>query len=249
MRKVIALALIMMAAVSCRVFLSSENGIIVHGCTEDGIDYSEEREVEFFDSFCSSGPFNVYYVQSDTLKVIVEGRKGTTDVLQSEVRNECLYLNLEKGEYRDLILRVIICAPQIYRMTTSGSGDLVIVGEVTHSGNLELRSSGSGDIISNGRLFINGDFSANTSGSGDVELTFVSCANFSSYSSGSGDFSVVNAAVSDDLRVRTSGSGSAEINGYCRMAVVRTSGSGDIYGMLNYDSIDSNSTGSGKIRL
>ena len=235
-----------LTAVSC-VF-SFVGGSSVGHCTEEGIDYTEVRDVQPFRALTSSLPCNVYYVQADTQEVRVESTEEFASKVLTEVEDGTLKLKLEPGRYPKLILRVVVSSPDIESLHVQGSGNLFSESALHAGGDLDLVVSGSGDIFAgeidskefsahcggSGSLRFDKvnctGFSASVGGSGSLRFDQVDCGGFSASVSGSGHISVQTLAVKDALSARISGSGlirleEASIRGH---AELKTSGSGDI---------------------
>ena len=79
MKKIFIILTAAFIACCCTINISFGDGVsVTGGCTEEGIDFSEERTVSGFDSFKAAGPFNVYYVQAPEQKVLVDSSIETT---------------------------------------------------------------------------------------------------------------------------------------------------------------------------
>ena len=252
-------------AVSCIIIGS---GTFVGTCTEEGIDYTEVRDVAQFNAIVSSLPCNLYYVQGNQQEVRIESTEEFAGKVLTEVEGGQLKLKLQEGRYPKLILRVFVTSPDIESLSVSGSGNLIHEGVLHASKDLNLRVSGSGDIRTGD--IDSRDFNAHISGSGSLRAATVSCAgaevstsgsgsidiealtasgNASARVSGSGRIRLHELAVDGDLGLRTSGSGGIVVNGRCRDVSATTSGSGSISGDLSYTSIQSHTSGSGHIKL
>ena len=215
-----------MMAVSCLINIGSSS-IVVGGCTEEGIDYTEIREVGPFQAISSNLPCKVYYSQAPRQEVRVESTEEFAGKVITEVENGTLKLKLEEGKYPKLILRMVISSPDIESLQTHGSGDIIQEGTLRVSGDLTVKTHGSGDI----RM---GDidskaFASHSSGSGDIRIGSVSCAGFSGTASGSGDLNVVRVDCAG-FNISTAGSGDLSFGSVKAKgkAEVRTNGSGDI---------------------
>lgn len=244
------LLLVAFIAASC-IHVTSLNigrGTTVSGkYTDSRGDYSETRTPGSFDSFKTSGPFNVYFVQSKDQRVLVEGEEEFVTKVITEVNNNELNIRLENGLYNNLVLRVTVFSPSIRSMKSSGSGDLKANSTITLDGNLAVRTSGSGDVFL--ASVICKELALSSSGSGDLMVESLNAEEASVSISGSGDATFDSITVSNDVNLRTTGSGDIRINGTCGDVDARTSGSGDISGELHYKRISQTSSGSGKIRL
>lgn len=241
---------------------------VVGRCSEEGIDFSEDRNLNGFSSVSSSGPFNVYYVQSNISMVKVEGKKEFVQKLTSKVNGGNLVLKLEDGTYNNLVLKVTVYSPDLNSVHLSGSGSFIDGGPHKSKGNVSFHLSGSGNlrasdlecaafsakISGSGRIIVGeidgGNMDFNTSGSGRIEIgKLVSNGNVSLSHSGSGRGEIESADIHGTLKLNISGSGSIVVNGKAGKVDASTSGSGDIHGNLQYQDIDTHISGSGKIRF
>lgn len=255
-----------LTAVSC--VINFVGGTSVGHCTEEGIDYTEVRDVQPFRALASSLPCNVYYVQADKQEVRVESTEEFASKVLTEVEGGTLKLKLEPGRYPKLILRVVVSSPDIEGLHVRGSGNLFCESTVHAGGDLELTVSGSGDIFA-GEIDSK-DFSAHCSGSGSMKIDKTACARFSASVSGSGHITLLALEADGDLTARisgsgrirfeeasinghaelkTSGSGGIVINGSCFDVTATTSGSGSITGNLAYRYISTHTSGSGKVKF
>ena len=266
MKKLLALLAAGLAAVSCIINISGGSWVGV--CTEEGIDYTEVRDVAPFNALTSSLPCNVYYSQADKQEVRVESTQEFAGKVLTTVEDGTLKLKLETGRYPKLILRVVVTSPDIEGLTIKGSGNIIQEGTLTASGDLNLKVSGSGDIHA-GDIACK-DFSARVSGSGSLLVASVACDGFEAAVSGSGHIAVETltargdasvhisgsgrtrlheVTVDGDMDLGTSGSGSILVNGRCRNVDATTSGSGSISGSLSHTGIRTSTTGSGHVNL
>ena len=235
-----------LTAVSC--VINIVGGTSVGHCTEEGIDYTEVRDVQPFCALASSLPCNVYYMQADKQEVRVESTEEFASKVLTEVEGGTLTLKLEPGRYPKLILRVVVSSPNIESLHVRGSGNLFCENAVHAGGDLDLKVAGSGDIFA-GEIDSK-DFSAHCGGSGSMKIDKVACTGFSGTVSGSGSlrFNTVRCAGfsagisgSGNIAVQTlqaDGDASARISGSGRIRLeevtvdgdmdLKTSGSGDI---------------------
>lgn len=268
MKKLLIFLAAAVMAVSC-IIRFGENGVVWVGeCTEEGIDYTEVREVGHFRAVASSLPAHVYYVQADKQEVRVESTEELAPKVLTQVEDGKLSLKLASGRYSKLILRVVVSSPDIEKLSVSGSGNLVHEGVLHASGSLALKVSGSGDIVT-GEIDSR-DFEAQCSGSGSIRVSKLVCDDFEAGASGSGGFSVDKltatggasvrvsgsgdvllreATIDGNMDLKTSGSGDITVNGSCLDLTAAISGSGDISGNLKYDRISTHTSGSGSVNL
>lgn len=269
MKKIIALVAAILLLVPSVWCFNLRGGVrVIGGCSEKGINYSVDRNLAEFSSVSSSGPFNVYYVQSEVSKVKVEGKKEFVDKLISKVDGGKLSLKLENGTYTNLVLKVTVYSPELNTVNLSGSGSFIDEGlhktensvgfHLSGSGNLKASklecASFSAKISGSGRIQVGeiegGDMEFNTSGSGRVEIgKLKSNGSVSLSHSGSGRGEIGNADIEGTLKLRISGSGSIVVNGRAGNVDASTSGSGDMHGNLIYQGINTHISGSGRINF
>ena len=269
MKKMI-LVLVLLAtallAVSCIIRINGGSAII-GGCTEEGIDYTEVREVGAFNGISHNLPCKVYFSQADKQEVRVESTEEFASKVITVVENGTLKLKMEEGKYPKLILRIVISTPDIESLQTHGSGDIIHKGTLRVSGDLTVKTHGSGDIrmgtveakeftahsSGSGDIRFEGvtcaDFSGSASGSGDMNFGPVSCAGFQTSTTGSGDISFGAVTAKGKAEVRTSGSGDIRlpevtVDGDMEL---RTVGSGDISVSGSCHDVNASTTGSGDI--
>jgi hypothetical protein len=266
MKKLSILLAAGLLAASCVINING--GAWVGTCTEEGIDYTEVRDVQAFRSISSGLPCNIYYIQGDKQEVRLETTKEFAEKVFTTVEDGTLKLKLEEGRYPKLILRILISTPDIEDISISGSGSLVHEGALHASGNLSLRVSGSGNIQAG--IIDCKDFSTRVSGSGNIYLASVACDGFEATTSGSGHIDLKTLTAKDDASVRvsgsgsirlyevdidgdmdlkTSGSGSILVNGRCHDVDASTSGSGSVSGNLSHTGIHTTTSGSGRVDL
>ncbi len=265
------LAYMCLSCISCRIRIAiDDNKVVTTGTYSDtGGDYQEMRgDLGNFNALTSAGPFNVYYVQSDTIGVLIEGKEEFVSKVITAVQNGALNVRLKPGEYHNLVLRVTVFSPVMDNVKVIGTGDFYDrLGHIS-SGDVSISSRGSGDIVLE-QLSCKG-FEGSSHGSGDIKVESLSCGDFemkalgssdlrveslvvsgdASFStSGSGDISIGQAAIMNNVRLSTLGSGSIRINGSCNEVEASSSGSGGIRGDLTYRNIQRSEHGSGSISL
>ena len=266
MKKLLILLAAGLLTVSCIINIGG--GAFVGRCTEEGIDYTEVRDVAQFDALSSSLPCNVYFSQADKQEVRVETTKEFAEKVLTTVEDGTLTLKLEEGRYPKLILRVVVTSPDIEGISINGSGSLVHEGAFHTSGFIKFNVSGSGDIQAGSIDCL--DFFAHVSGSGDIRVASVACDSFLATTSGSGHTDLETLTVKDfaaarvggsgsirlhevtvdgDMDLRTYGSGSIFVNGRCRDVDATISGSGSISGSLSHTAIHTHTSGSGRVDL
>lgn len=267
MKKLLIILAAGLMAVSCIIHIGGSS--FVGTCTEEGIDYTEIRDVKSFRGLSVGLPCNVYYQQADQQEVRVETTREFADKILTEVEDGTLKLRLKDGRYPKLILRIVVSSPDIESLSVSGSGDLFHEGSLHASKDLNLKVSGSGDIrmgdidcrnfysscsgsgsIQTGNVAAGDDFSGTVSGSGEIDIeNLTATGNVTARVSGSGDIRLHEAAVDGDMDLSSSGSGDILVNGRCNEVTAKTSGSGNISGTLSYNHIHVHTSGSGHVNL
>ncbi|UTW59433.1 DUF2807 domain-containing protein [Kordiimonas sp. SCSIO 12603] len=176
-----------------------------------------------------------------SVRVIADG--DIIDRVITEVRGDTLYLEMEKGSYRNIKkLEVIITVPKLEAAGIYGSGDMSIENAKADSFELDLK--GSGDAVLSGAEF--GDFTIDLAGSGDINVEG-SCSDLKLDLRGSGDVSARRMECeSADVDLR----GSGDISFYASKQAgvsVRGSGDVDVYGQPS--NVRSNVRGSGDVNI
>ena len=276
MKKVVAYtvyALIAVMLCGCNVNVShlvSGDGVYLNGsCTEEDIDFSEERTVARFEDINVSGPFNVHFMQSDACRVLVEGKEEFVSNLLTEVRDEELFIRLKPGKYENPVLRVTVWAPVIEDLVSRGGGN-IICGDIDMSmADISLSSAGSGDILAgnitcnelvlsmagsgdakfSGKISVTDDFDAAIAGSGDITLSAVECNEAGLSSAGSGSLNAASIRTQEDLSVSLAGSGDAFIGNVSvgKDMKLKIAGSGDINVNGECGKLETTTLGSGNI--
>ena len=267
MKKLLILLAAGLTAASCIIRIGGSYW--VGDCTEEGIDYTEVRDVQSFRGLSVGLPCNVYYEQADKQEVRVETTREFADKVLTEVEDGTLKLRLQHGRYPKLILRIVVTSPDIESLSVSGSGDLFHEGTLHASQDLNLKVSGSGDIrlgdiecrsflsscsgsgsIQTGNVTAGDGFSGTVSGSGEIDIENLTVTgNVTARVSGSGDIRLHEVSVDGDMDLSTSGSGDLLVNGRCNKVNASTSGSGNISGTLSYTNIKTHTSGSGHVDL
>ena len=247
--------------------ININGGTWVGACTEEGIDYTEVRDVSPFTALSSSLPCNVYYVQADRQEVRVESTQEFAPKVLTEVEDGILKLKIEEGRYPKLILRVVVSSPDIESIAVRGSGNLIHEGALHASKGLSLKVSGSGDIEAGD--IDSRDFDAHVSGSGHLRIASLACREFKAHVSGSGSerigtvhctgieasvggsghITVDDARVDGDVQARISGSGRIrfeDIQAEGDMDL-STSGSGSITLNGSCHEVNASTSGAGSI--
>lgn len=127
-------------------------------------------------------------------------------------------------------------------MTLHGSGDL-ITGDI--DGPVELLSHGSGDIELGD---VSGRLSYSGHGSGDLEVSSVQGETLDVQSQGSGDIEIDDGAVGK-ISAIVRGSATIDFSGEAETAILKASGSGDIFVNRVTGVVEIKSSGSGDVEI
>lgn len=209
-------------------------------------EYKEERPIAYFDSFKAYGPLDVFFVQGDECKVILEGKEDIVNKLMTEIDEKTLSIRLQDGIYKRIKVKITVCAPELSKARTFGSGDITCGVIDMPEGNIKFETNGSGDVKLNSITCNN--LILKTNGSGNILSGNISCKKMALETNGSGDIKVKD-VESTDVTLDAVGSGHIVVKGECQNVEASTQGSGKIKGNLKYSTIKKRKYGSGRIKL
>ncbi len=209
-----------------------------------------------FDSIISKGFVDVVFTQSDKEDDFeVRGRlpENLIKKMNIEVSGGTLYISMKSGSYENIVVHGE--APAIYvsnktlkDVSSSGSGDFTVNGNLNASDGFSVRSSGSSDFKCGVIKADSKDVTVSTSGSGDIELAGVEAYVFMVHISGSADIDC-GTAKTKICSIDIKGSGDVKINGSTESVNFSIAGSGDIdAGDFKADTGKASVAGSGDIR-
>ena len=206
---------------------------------------AQRYEVAPFNSVASSSCIDVVYSQGP-VKATVIAPKELLPYIELSVKDGELCVGFSRDIHlnflRNPVLRAEISSPRLDKITTQGSGD-VVLGNIS-TDRFVARTFGSGDI--DAKNIDASDVVISSMGSGDVKVGKVTAKTLNISSMGSGDISC--AADVSSLAASTSGSGDLRISGSAGKASLSSSGSGDIdIRSLKSSNLSSSSMGSGDI--
>lgn len=209
-----------------------------------------------FDTIISKGFVDVVFKQSENDGDFeVRGRlpENIVKKMNLEVSGRTLYISMKPGAYENLVvhgeaLTIFVTNKMLKDVSSSGSGDFTVSGDLNANDGFTVRNSGSGDfkcgVIKAGKK----DVTISTSGSGDVEIEGVESYIFMVHISGSVDVdcgTVKTKICSIDIK----GSGEVKIEGSTDSVDFSIAGSGDIdAGNFKAESGKASVAGSGDIR-
>ncbi len=192
--------------------------------TGDGTVQTQERDVNAFTRVATQGSTTIHIVQGTNFEVKVKGYANLLPYLKTTVENGALSVRYENTRnVRNDNSEVFITMPAITGLTSSGSGNMHVVGEFANSTNFDVYMSGSADI---------------TVEKGTAE-------NFMLRSSGSGNFDSFG-FTSQNADIAISGSGKAKIT-VDKKLEVKINGSGSVYYKGDPGTVNNDISGSGKV--
>lgn len=174
--------------------------------------------------------------------VVVEGDSNLLPYVKTETRGSTLHIETERRLRSTTPLKVTYTTPQLTQLHSGGSGHVTVRG--LNGEPLSVRLGGSGVVRLAGEV---ADLDARVSGSGKIEAGELRARSAGLDVSGSGGV-VLGQVRGDSLRSHISGSGAVQASGTVHTLKVRVSGSGsaDLKG-LTTDQGDLASSGSGGI--
>lgn len=125
---------------------------------------SESREVDSFESVHISSVINATITQGNQ-EVLVRANDNIIDLINIEVRENVLYIDLEKGNYGDISINVAISNNQLTAVTTVGVNS-VEINEFNDLDHLDVNIEGVGNIRMSGSAE---EVEINSSGSSNLE--------------------------------------------------------------------------------
>ena len=233
--KLVAIAIVL-TFTSC---INAQFGKRIRG---NGDVITKTRNVSDYDKISVGGPFDVKLIPGKEGKITIKGESNLLDYIITEVDGDKLRIKWEKGLSIRNSKKILITVPfkDLNAVSLAGSGDVfseeVIHAEIfksslTGSGDIKLavkaqeiisKISGSGNINIEGRA---NEYSCSITGSGDIRAYELSTKNANVKITGSG---TVKIDVSDNLKVRITGSGDVYYKGTPKSQDVKVTGSGNV---------------------
>lgn len=207
---------------------------------------SELRDLPTFDGISLTTSGNVYLTQGNAQKVEIKGREETLRKIETEVRSGTLVIKHKDsdswfGGFNSDDFDVYITVKNLKELNVSGSGRIMGKNKFA-ADRMEIEVSGSGRISLETSANL---IETSISGSGKIELKGTT-KDLETRISGSGTMYAEDMGC-ENFQARISGSGKCEVN-VSKSLDARISGSGSVYYRGNPDKINSQSSGSGKVR-
>lgn len=202
----------------------------------------EKRELTDIHSVKTSGSIDVE-IKSGDYSLVVENDENLIPYVITDIDNGTLNIHYKHGySVMNDHAKVIVTAPSLDKIVTSGSGDVMSDGVIKSTNEIEISTSGSGDINANVDA---PSIKVSGSGSGDISLSGRT-KDFSCKISGSGDIKCQN-LKSENVVIRVSGSSNAHVFASVSLKV-NVSGSGDVFYAGNPSSPEIHIAGSGTVQ-
>ena len=221
---------------SSMIFISCES-ISGNGNVKD-----EKRPLSNINTVRTSGSIDVEIANGDTYSLTVEDDENLIPYVVTEVNGGELNIHYKDGfSVMNDHAKVIVTAPTLDKIITSGSGDITTNGVITNNNQIEMNTSGSGDVKAN----VNApSIKVTGSGSGDIELSGMT-KNFDCSISGSGDIKCSN-LKSENAVIHVAGS--SDVHVFASVSLkVNVTGSDDVHYSGNPASPEIHITGSGTV--
>ena len=225
---------------------------------------TENRKLDAFNKIKVSGSFATSIRQGNAPGVIIEAEGVAPSAIITEINNNTLSVYLEKGQYRNINVKVSITYTALRAISQSGSGKLVCESSI-ESDAFDLGSSGSGGMIlkekiQSGKLYmgISGsgsvhvneveaqDVKLNISGSGGLYIEKGKAKHLTADIAGSGGMKAFG-LTTEDATISIAGSGGAELTAENSLNGT-IAGSGNISYKGSPFHIRTHSAGSGRMR-
>lgn len=219
---------------------------------ENGPQVTQVRPLKGFDKIEVIGSPSVYYTQSDSFSVRVEGPENMVDKIVTTVEDGTLtirnkgkigMINISLGDMDELSVKV--SSPDLVSVVLSGSGDFIGQNRID-TDEMDIVLRGSGDITFNDILCDH--CTADLTGSGDLDIQRLEAITSSVTLIGSGDMDVFQWNVQDtDIMLRGSGDIAVRFDGNCKKVDCQLVGSGDISLRGKVERFSQHKNGSGDI--
>ena len=223
---------------SAAVFCASCQGVTGNGNVRE-----EKRNIPEIYEVNTSGSIDVEIKNGNTYSLTVRNDENLLPYVITEVNNGVLNIHYKDGYFINHDhAKVIVTAPSLEKLTSSGSADINSDDAIKNSKGIEIKTSGSGDInveVDAPSITVSG------SGSGDVTLSGMT-KDFDCKISGSGDVKCSN-LKSENAVIHVSGS--SDVHVFASVSLkVNVTGSGDVFYSGNPTSPEIHITGSGTVQ-
>ena len=215
----------------------------------NGVSVNTEISVGDFEAIALHGSLDIIFTQTEGNQEVTltcdENLVGYYDI---RVEGGTLEIGVKRGAILKPRTKsyLTIQSPTVKGISVSGSGDCKITSPLACDGDFKLKVSGSGSILAEGTVKCR-DFSSSISGSGKITVSGVLAETAKFKESGSGSTSV-DLLTAGGITATISGSGGIRL--VCKDAGdidVSISGSGSVRLYGNARSLESSTSGSGRV--
>jgi hypothetical protein len=231
---------ILLAAAAALLTSSSCKKVIGEGDLQ-----TETRNITDFSGVSASIGGKIYYKIDPVFKVEITAQRNILDVIQATKSNGHLLLKIKDGvrikSNEEIIVN--ICAPTADYFHVSGTGDLIVTGNINAT-DLDMSISGTGDLTVQA-ISIANKIKAAISGTGNINVLAGSAKNEELRISGSGKL-LLEAVAAENAETTISGSGDIRVS-VSQSLDATISGSGSVYYHGN-PLISTSISGSGRVR-
>lgn len=215
---------------------------IIGGCIEaEGEVVTREISLDNFSKIELTGSSKVTLMQGESQVVRITAAQNLIDLLNREVKSDEWEIKFNRCIESAEDISIEITIPEIEELSVEGSGSIKGDGLIS-SNLLELSVDGSGELDLN---IDAKELESEINGSGDLKLK----GNTKTHEieiNGSGDVEAYE-LTSDEATVEINGSGDVKLDVSYSLEV-EVNGSGDVYYKGNVKKIDSDISGSGKLK-
>ncbi|HEU5366654.1 MAG TPA: head GIN domain-containing protein [Hanamia sp.] len=202
----------------------------------------ENRDISAIQTVKTSGSIDVEIKDGNDYSMVVENDENLLPYVVTDVNNGVLNIHYKNGySIMNDHAKVMVTAPSLDKLVTSGSGDITSNGTIKSNQQLQIATSGSGDVNASvdapsvkvtgsgsGNISLSGrtkDFDCKISGSGDVKCQNLKSENAVIRVAGSSD---VHVFASVSLKVNVTGSGDVTYSGNPASPEIHIAGSGTV---------------------
>lgn len=185
---------------------------------------TENRAITGFTQVEISGSTNVFITYGANFEVKVKAFSNLIPYLETKVKNGVLLIGYKSNSnIQNDNSEVYITMPNLYGLSTNGSGNISTAGTFAEAEN----------------------FTASISGSGNINIEGGASNNFEIHISGSGDVKGFG-LISQKVNISIEGSGDAEVS-VVKNLKADIKGSGNVYYKGEPDYVNSQTSGSGQL--
>ena len=185
---------------------------------------SQIRTPGTFTQIENNGSWDVEITKGSKEEVRLESSGFDLTKVITEVDRDKLTIKLEKGNYKNVNIKVFVTVRELESVGNGGSGDMMVNSDFG-ANTFSIGLSGSGSITTRN---INAEkLSVGMSGSGKVIIEGGQADEASIGQSGSGNLQAIN-FIAEEVKIAKSGSGTTSI-GVVESLTVGASGSGNVY--------------------